>query len=385
MDIFISYAREDRNSAERLAGCLVERGWSVWWDREIVAGDNFASVIEDALTNARAVLVLWSRQSLASSWVRNEATEGERRHALVPVLIENGIEQPLAFRHLQAANLADWVGDTSDNDYRALVRALTTHTGSGSGAKEPTALPSSGPAPTGNSLEPAVYRASVSGPSRPHTRTLLMAGLLSGGFLVATIGVIVFFRGEHGSATDPQVGPSALSQSPPKSTQSNATLADRPVVQLWADAYDGSSERINNQERHPVSAAFDGNRQSAWNSLSSTEGKAEWIEAKFSEPVFVHHVIVYNGYQFLTTRGESLFFKNLRAKSLDVYADGASTPVAQAEFGRMDQTPVSISIRHKAQFLRFSVGATWSPEDSAIGKFRDVCISEIEIWGSRGL
>ncbi len=37
-DIFISYAREDREIAGRLAGALEAAGWSVWWDSKLRAG-----------------------------------------------------------------------------------------------------------------------------------------------------------------------------------------------------------------------------------------------------------------------------------------------------------------------------------------------------------
>jgi hypothetical protein len=36
--MFISYAREDRDRARLLAEALQDRGWSLWWDRKIVAG-----------------------------------------------------------------------------------------------------------------------------------------------------------------------------------------------------------------------------------------------------------------------------------------------------------------------------------------------------------
>ena len=44
--IFISYAREDRETAERLARALAGHGWAVWWDRDIPAGQAFDRVIE---------------------------------------------------------------------------------------------------------------------------------------------------------------------------------------------------------------------------------------------------------------------------------------------------------------------------------------------------
>ena len=34
-DIFISYAREDREAVEKLAGLIEAAGLSCWWDRQL--------------------------------------------------------------------------------------------------------------------------------------------------------------------------------------------------------------------------------------------------------------------------------------------------------------------------------------------------------------
>jgi hypothetical protein len=105
-DIFISYAREDRERAKELAGMLEQRGWSVWWDRLIPAGGSFNRIIEEELTRAKCVIVLWSRHSVESNYVQNEAGEAERRGVLVPVLVED-VRIPLPFRHLQATPIEE--------------------------------------------------------------------------------------------------------------------------------------------------------------------------------------------------------------------------------------------------------------------------------------
>jgi hypothetical protein len=108
-DIFISYAQEDRPAAQRLAQPLEALGWAVWWDRVIAAGRTFDEVIEEAIESAKCVVVLWSKSSVRSRWVRAEAEEGASRGVLVPVMIEQA-KIPLAFRRIQAADLIGWDG-----------------------------------------------------------------------------------------------------------------------------------------------------------------------------------------------------------------------------------------------------------------------------------
>ena len=75
-DVFISYAREDRPFAARLAHALEAGGRTVWWDREILPGKDFAELIAAELAQAKAVVVIWSPASGKSGWVRDEAHEG---------------------------------------------------------------------------------------------------------------------------------------------------------------------------------------------------------------------------------------------------------------------------------------------------------------------
>ena len=113
-DIFISYARADRPRAETLAAALEQAGWSVWWDREIPPGRSFDEVIEEALSQARCVVVIWSEASVRSEWVKTEAAEAAARRILVPILAD-GSRIPLEFRRLQAAVIDQW-DDLVDND-----------------------------------------------------------------------------------------------------------------------------------------------------------------------------------------------------------------------------------------------------------------------------
>jgi tetratricopeptide (TPR) repeat protein len=122
-DIFISYAREDRNRAEQLAREFERQGWSVWWDKVIPPGRKYADVIGEELASAKAVIVLWSRSSVASDWVKDEAQEGATRGVLVPVLIEK-VNPPVGFRQVQTADLSEWDGSGSNAELKGLLSAL---------------------------------------------------------------------------------------------------------------------------------------------------------------------------------------------------------------------------------------------------------------------
>jgi hypothetical protein len=155
--IFISYAAEDRPSAERLAHLLAEHGFTVWWDRKIPLGSVFDQVIEENLAQADCVLVLWTASSVQSRWVRAEASEAAAREALVPVLMESGLKIPLEFRLLQAANLADWTGDAQHVEFSSLLAHITAIGGRVATAREHA----------GRTAEPPTERGQPQGGARP--------------------------------------------------------------------------------------------------------------------------------------------------------------------------------------------------------------------------
>lgn len=71
-DIFISYQREQRPQAEILARKLKSSGYTVWWDIDLLAGDDFAEDIEHVITHCKAFVVIWSEQAISSQWVMRE-------------------------------------------------------------------------------------------------------------------------------------------------------------------------------------------------------------------------------------------------------------------------------------------------------------------------
>ncbi len=87
-NVFLSYNREDQARAMMFAEAFEGQGFKVWWDVGLRTGEAYDEVAETALRTAKAVVVLWSKKSVQSRWVRAEATLADRNKTLVPCMIE---------------------------------------------------------------------------------------------------------------------------------------------------------------------------------------------------------------------------------------------------------------------------------------------------------
>jgi formylglycine-generating enzyme required for sulfatase activity len=136
-DIFLSYNREDQGKAKLIAKALSDEGFDVWWDTVLRAGQTYDEVTERQLHESRAVVVLWSSRSVKSKWVRAEATLGDRKSALIPVMIE-ACDRPIMFELIQTADLIGWEGDTDNPGWRAFVADVREHVERKAAAGKPT-------------------------------------------------------------------------------------------------------------------------------------------------------------------------------------------------------------------------------------------------------
>ncbi len=125
VDIFISYDTGDRERILPLVRRLEDRGWTIWWDRRIQPGKAFSDVIYNAIEAAKCVIVVWSKTSVDSKWIRKEAAEGERRGNLVPLLIDD-IEIPFQFRDITAARLVGYPQASHETEMHELINAVST-------------------------------------------------------------------------------------------------------------------------------------------------------------------------------------------------------------------------------------------------------------------
>ncbi|WP_160354620.1 TIR domain-containing protein [Sphingorhabdus profundilacus] len=121
--VFFSYSREDQARAVPIIGVIQDAGFTTWWDGLLEGGERFSKATEDALDRAKAVVVLWSRTSVQSHWVRDEATRGRDRGILIPLSLD-GCEPPLGFGQFQVINLAQSRIDSSDTEILRMLRAI---------------------------------------------------------------------------------------------------------------------------------------------------------------------------------------------------------------------------------------------------------------------
>src|SRR5262245_33837284 len=122
-DIFISYAKADRAKVAPLVAALEAEGWSVWWDREIVGGQEFDEMIMRELASARAAIVVWTKTSAGSRWVRGEARMAAERGVLIPVRLGDA-ELPLDARAIHTIDIDGWRRDARSQPYQALLRSI---------------------------------------------------------------------------------------------------------------------------------------------------------------------------------------------------------------------------------------------------------------------
>lgn len=173
--VFLSYAREDQAQAAQLAKALGDSGFDVWWDTLIHSGAEFSSTIEAALETCDAVVVAWSRASVRSDWVLDEASRARDLRKLVPLSLD-GTAPPLGFRQYHFVDLSHWRGDPKAGGMIELIRGITA---AGSPVRADTVATS-----------PAPARAQGRGLSR---RSLAALGLATAGAGIA--GALAWQRG----------------------------------------------------------------------------------------------------------------------------------------------------------------------------------------------
>lgn len=96
LSIFVSHASQDKRIASRVAMGLKAFDYDTWYDDwELLPGDSIIERIEAAISKTDVLLVLLSRSSVDSKWVRRELSAGLARQLsgkgvmVIPIVVED--------------------------------------------------------------------------------------------------------------------------------------------------------------------------------------------------------------------------------------------------------------------------------------------------------
>lgn len=131
-DIFLSYSRADQERITRLVETLEQQGYSVWRDIDIPPTGSFDDYIRERLNDCKCVVVVWSRTSARSNYVRGEARAAFKAGKLISVAIDPWpeLEQdvPLDFHSVEHADLSRWKGEVNSHEFQLVLKAIESLT-----------------------------------------------------------------------------------------------------------------------------------------------------------------------------------------------------------------------------------------------------------------
>jgi hypothetical protein len=165
-DVYLSYAREDRESVRLLSEMLQFEGWDVWMDPSDPSAATSAA-IDMKLGSAGAILVLWSGYSRHSEYVRSEAATGLYKNKLIQVSLD-GLGAPGPFDQVSVLQLRGWAGERDHPEWRRITEAVRLYSGAPGSAR------------------PVAQRRVASGPAYLEPRRQIAWGpIIAAGVLVA--------------------------------------------------------------------------------------------------------------------------------------------------------------------------------------------------------
>jgi hypothetical protein len=137
-DIVFTYAPADTSRAHAIAEALKTYGIDAAWDRTLLPGERYDTVVTRRLAEAKAVVVLWSANSISNNLIMDEAGIARDQGKLIPVRID-AVESPMGFRQLQTGDLSGFPSPQSQAAMKNLAEALAMM--SNQTVKQPAASP----------------------------------------------------------------------------------------------------------------------------------------------------------------------------------------------------------------------------------------------------
>lgn len=255
-DVFISYARAERDVAEAVKLRLEAMGLSVFLDVDgLDGGDVFSEKLDREVKTAGIVLGLWSPVALARPWVQIECDIGKRRGVLIPVAIKpfRDMDVPAPFWNIQFVDLTDALDHADNPNWAKLQRSIARTLNRPDMAKAAPA-PAPGAAPDWARTRPKDARVQQKGGGGALAAVLAIVVLLVAGggaffyFDPLKLGLLHTAAASPAPAPNPAGSPPAQSAPPaaPVSTQPNPLAAAvtgkwRPDGLTCADAVKISS------------------------------------------------------------------------------------------------------------------------------------------------
>jgi len=128
--VFISYSSRDKHLADQLSHDLAKHGFKVWYDRiDVLPGDNILDTIYDALRLSDVYIIILTKHSVNSKWVKEELDFAKVRQlksddiTIVPLLFEDCEIPP----HLESLHFANFSGEY-EQGLSSLLISLTHKT-----------------------------------------------------------------------------------------------------------------------------------------------------------------------------------------------------------------------------------------------------------------
>jgi TolB-like protein/tetratricopeptide (TPR) repeat protein len=236
--VFLSYSRTDRPRAVPIIRLIEEAGFAVWWDGLLEGGERFSQTTEDALDRAQAVVVLWSKNSVHSHWVHDEATRGRDRRILVPLSLD-GSPPPLGFGQFQVIDVSKAKMAASDPAIQQMLRAVEALHGA------PATRPAQKPVTVRTAFNRRTLIAGGAAVIAVGGGAAWLTGLLGGKGNVAHRIAILPFNNIGGDASQAYVAQGLANEI-------RATLAQNGALEVVGQA---SSEAFERGKQDPVSFA----------------------------------------------------------------------------------------------------------------------------------
>lgn len=125
-DVFISYSSKDSSAAQAICHCLEQNNIRCWIaPRNITPGSEYGDLIDEAIKQAKVVVVLFSERSASSPWVNGEMNIAfEEQKTIIPFRLD---KTPLKGQSRVMLNQIHWIDayPNYESKFSDLVEAVS--------------------------------------------------------------------------------------------------------------------------------------------------------------------------------------------------------------------------------------------------------------------